>query len=629
MNVKRYVKKVMAILAICAIAMGVIPAVQLKAAEEVPFYPISSKSWGGYLGHLIIGADEAVYVYNRFTNQLESLSTFVSNSTNNAVLKGIVQIVGPVDYVYYGLTDAGIVYKWGGWGESENFKPISGLGRVLQLGLSDNAAYALDESGTVWCIGYSGGIGGVPWKGSHKTIYDSNGTEQSVISSPDWYDTQFSGEPVKVEGLPKIKALPSDTYSLVRTKDMNASLETILQDKRADMAMHEHHRGISFCYALDEQDNIWVWDVEDNDLGPISTSTGQMAKYSTIYEMTPKKISIKAVSYNRGRRYSYLNDSITISLNFQRGFFLPYGTQVKYTQNKEEVVIYQDGEFYILPDGTLYFYMTDDGKAIPVQNANGSGNFKVKLPGDATSVTTTTTAAPPETATEQQPISTGVKLSWEPSDNPEGYNIYRSTSESEKGEKINDQPVHGGEYIDVNAESNTTYYYTIYEINKDDSGNVTEKIVGEQFEAVTGELLEGLEEIEGKRGFILMEIGKNTMNVNGTVLEIDPGRGTEPVISDGRTLLPIRAAIEAMGGSVGWDAEESKVSISALKHNVEMRIGSKDMSADGESKEMDIAPEIMNERTMLPLRFVAENIGCQIEWIGSTKQIVIVYPMGE
>lgn len=43
------------------------------------------------------------------------------------------------------------------------------------------------------------------------------------------------------------------------------------------------------------------------------------------------------------------------------------------------------------------------------------------------------------------------------------------------------------------------------------------------------------------------------MTVNGVTREIDPGRGTSPVIVNGRTLLPIRAIIEALGGSVAWD----------------------------------------------------------------------------
>jgi len=132
--------------------------------------------------------------------------------------------------------------------------------------------------------------------------------------------------------------------------------------------------------------------------------------------------------------------------------------------------------------------------------------------------------------------------------------------------------------------------------------------------------------IEGKRGFILMQIDKDTMIVNGAVEEIDPGRGTAPLIKNGRTLLPIRAVIEAMAGSVNWDAGEEKVSVTALDHSVDMWIGRKDMTVDGNNASIDISPEIINSRTMLPLRFVAENVGCMVEWIGTSREIVIVYP---
>ena len=40
---------------------------------------------------------------------------------------------------------------------------------------------------------------------------------------------------------------------------------------------------------------------------------------------------------------------------------------------------------------------------------------------------------------------------------------------------------------------------------------------------------------------------------------------------------------------------------------------------------MDVAPQSINDRTMLPVRFVAENIGCQIAWIGSTQEVIIVF----
>ena len=46
------------------------------------------------------------------------------------------------------------------------------------------------------------------------------------------------------------------------------------------------------------------------------------------------------------------------------------------------------------------------------------------------------------------------------------------------------------------------------------------------------------------------------MKVNGVEKEINPGRGTTPIIQNGRTLLPIRAPVEEIGGSASWDEDE-------------------------------------------------------------------------
>jgi hypothetical protein len=123
-----------------------------------------------------------------------------------------------------------------------------------------------------------------------------------------------------------------------------------------------------------------------------------------------------------------------------------------------------------------------------------------------------------------------------------------------------------------------------------------------------------------------MRIGEDSMIVNGEIVEIDPGRGTSPMIIDGRALLPIRAAIEAMGGDVGWDAAEHKVTINAFDHIVEMRIGDMEMIVDGKTTVMDVAPVIINSRTMLPIRYATENIGCLVEWVEDTEEIIVTYP---
>jgi len=90
-------------------------------------------------------------------------------------------------------------------------------------------------------------------------------------------------------------------------------------------------------------------------------------------------------------------------------------------------------------------------------------------------------------------------------------------------------------------------------------------------------------------------------------------------------MAPIRAIAEAMGGGAGWDGAERKATVSANGHEVAMWIGKKDITADGAAASMDVAPMIRNDRTFLPIRFVAENIGAPVAWIGSTREIVIVF----
>ena len=58
---------------------------------------------------------------------------------------------------------------------------------------------------------------------------------------------------------------------------------------------------------------------------------------------------------------------------------------------------------------------------------------------------------------------------------------------------------------------------------------------------------------------VSLQIDNPIMNVNGVQAEIDTGRGTKPIVTNGRTLVPIRAIIEAFNGVVEW--EESTQSV--------------------------------------------------------------------
>jgi len=129
-----------------------------------------------------------------------------------------------------------------------------------------------------------------------------------------------------------------------------------------------------------------------------------------------------------------------------------------------------------------------------------------------------------------------------------------------------------------------------------------------------------------REGLIRLTIGSPDIEVNGVSKKIDEF-GTQAMIVNNRTLVPIRAVAEAMGGTVGWLDSEKKVTIECSGRKVELWIGKKTASVDGASKELDTAPQIINSRTMLPVRFVAENLDAVVDWDDAKKQASITYAL--
>jgi hypothetical protein len=104
-----------------------------------------------------------------------------------------------------------------------------------------------------------------------------------------------------------------------------------------------------------------------------------------------------------------------------------------------------------------------------------------------------------------------------------------------------------------------------------------------------------------------------------------------PVIVEGRTLIPIRTIIESLGGTVAWDAGSRTVTISLGGTKLNLVIGKSSALVNGKSMPIDstnpkVVPQILNSRTMLPLRFVAESLGADVQWQSSTQTITITYP---
>lgn len=122
-----------------------------------------------------------------------------------------------------------------------------------------------------------------------------------------------------------------------------------------------------------------------------------------------------------------------------------------------------------------------------------------------------------------------------------------------------------------------------------------------------------------------LTIGSPMLTINGDRTFID-SLGTTPIIRDGRTLLPVRAVIEGMGGTVEWDGGTRMVTLWVDGHSLRLTLDSR-MVQDGRNDwfYLDVAPVSIGGRTMLPIRFIVEYFGGQVVWDGDSRTVTITY----
>ena len=112
-----------------------------------------------------------------------------------------------------------------------------------------------------------------------------------------------------------------------------------------------------------------------------------------------------------------------------------------------------------------------------------------------------------------------------------------------------------------------------------------------------------------------------TVTIDGVPVVFE---GQGPVIIGGRTLVPVRGVFEALGFYPTWDRDTRTATLTREDFVVVLTVGSRTFTTNGESFTLDVAPQIIEERTLLPLRAVLESVGYNdMVWIGSTRTVVI------
>lgn len=123
-----------------------------------------------------------------------------------------------------------------------------------------------------------------------------------------------------------------------------------------------------------------------------------------------------------------------------------------------------------------------------------------------------------------------------------------------------------------------------------------------------------------------LTLNSKIMAINEINKELD----VPPQIIEGRTYLPIRWVAEPLGAAVDWNGIEKKVTVQLKDVVIELWVGRNLARVNGNYKFIDpdnpkVVPLIIEGRTMLPIRFVAENLGCKVNWNPLTRTAAIIY----
>lgn len=115
------------------------------------------------------------------------------------------------------------------------------------------------------------------------------------------------------------------------------------------------------------------------------------------------------------------------------------------------------------------------------------------------------------------------------------------------------------------------------------------------------------------------ELNANTIPVfvDGVQISFDQ----QPIIRDDRTLVPLRGVFEALGATVYWNNDTRSVTVYKDDTTVELAIGSSTMYVNGQPKYLDVAGQIINDRTMAPLRAISEAFEAIVYWDNDTRTV--------
>ncbi|HOI24513.1 MAG TPA: stalk domain-containing protein [Caldisericia bacterium] len=283
-----------------------------------------------------------------------------------------------------------------------------------------------------------------------------------------------------------------------------------------------------------------------------------------------------------------------------------------YQQLPKDTIEYGITDLY-LPGNTFFFYVTaynTFGESTPTDTV------MVRIRAEEEK----SVPKAPENLVASEIYERDIVLNWvDKSDNEEGFKIERRKVDEVSFKVIITLPKDTQSFRDPGLESGSTYFYRIFAFNN--SGN---SWPSNTIEAKTKGLSGGYVPPEAKI-VIILQIGSNRISINGKISEMD----ARPSIYEGRTLLPIRPVVEALGGTIEFEPHSKTITIKLKTITIIMQLNNPQATVNGKQVSIDsqnpkVVPMVVPPgRTLVPLRFVAENLGCKVEWEANEKKITI------
>ncbi|MBY9077620.1 phosphodiester glycosidase family protein [Paenibacillus sp. HN-1] len=120
-------------------------------------------------------------------------------------------------------------------------------------------------------------------------------------------------------------------------------------------------------------------------------------------------------------------------------------------------------------------------------------------------------------------------------------------------------------------------------------------------------------------GTASMTIGQKSLTVNGVKKVID----SAPLNQNGTTYVPIKYVLDAFGGSATWNSAAKNIMVLRGSKAMELTVNKKEFILNGKRQSAEVAPILLQGRTLVPLRLVSEQLGLTVKWEQKTKTVTI------